>query len=48
MTLTLGVKNALDKAPPASVQASTFQVGYDPRFADPFMRVFYVRGTYKF
>jgi iron complex outermembrane receptor protein len=48
MTLTLGVRNAFDKKPPHSEQAATFQVGYDPRFADPLLRTFYVRGTYKF
>ncbi|HUR90252.1 MAG TPA: TonB-dependent receptor [Ramlibacter sp.] len=48
LTLTLGVKNALDKKPPATVQGATFQVGYDPRFADPYQRVFYARGTYRF
>ncbi|HEY8050507.1 MAG TPA: TonB-dependent receptor, partial [Ramlibacter sp.] len=32
LTLTLGVKNALDKKPPHTEQAATFQVGYDPRF----------------
>jgi iron complex outermembrane receptor protein len=48
LTLTLGVRNLMDKKPPTTVQAATFQVGYDPRFADPFMRVFYGRATYKF
>ncbi|HUR89905.1 MAG TPA: TonB-dependent receptor [Ramlibacter sp.] len=48
LTLTAGVKNVLDKAPPSTVQGATFQVGYDPRFADPYMRSFYVRAQYKF
>lgn len=47
-TLTAGVRNLLDTKPPTSVQSATFQVGYDPRFADPFMRVYYLRGTYRF
>ncbi len=47
-TLTAGVRNVFDKAPPSSVQSATFQVGYDPRFADPYMRSYYLRGTYKF
>jgi iron complex outermembrane recepter protein len=47
-TLTAGVRNMFDKAPPATVQSATFQVGYDPRFADPYMRTYYVRGTYRF
>ncbi|HUR89587.1 MAG TPA: TonB-dependent receptor [Ramlibacter sp.] len=48
LTITAGVKNAFDKKPPHTEQAATFQVGYDPRFTDPFLRSFYVRGTYKF
>jgi len=47
-TLTFGIRNLLDKAPPVSVQSLTFQVGYDPRLADPYMRTFYARGTYRF
>ncbi|MGZ5194885.1 MAG: TonB-dependent receptor [Ramlibacter sp.] len=47
-TLTAGVKNLFDKAAPHSVQDATFQTGYDPRFADPYMRTYYVRGTYRF
>jgi iron complex outermembrane receptor protein len=48
MSLTLGVRNAFDKKPPHTEQAATFQVGYDPRFTDPFLRTYYVRGTYRF
>jgi iron complex outermembrane receptor protein len=48
LTLTAGVKNLFDKAPPHTEQSATFQVGYDPRFADPFMRSYYVRAQYKF
>jgi iron complex outermembrane receptor protein len=48
LTLTAGVRNVFDTKPPTSVQAGTFQVGYDPRVSDPLMRVFYVRGTYRF
>jgi len=48
LSLTLGVRNLFDKAPPNSNQSATFQVGYDPRFADPTGRVFYARGTYSF
>ncbi len=47
-SVTFGVRNLFDKAPPFSNQTATFQVGYDPRFADPFMRTFYARGTYRF
>ena len=46
--LTVGVKNLLNEDPPFTNQYSTFQSGYDPRFADPLGRTFYVRATYKF
>jgi iron complex outermembrane receptor protein len=48
LTLTLGVRNMFDRAPPLSYQTGTFQAGYDPRYADPMGRTFYVRGTYNF
>ena len=48
ISLTLGVRNLLDQAPPYSNQGATFQVGYDPRFADPTGRAYYLRGTYNF
>lgn len=47
-TLGLGVRNLTDRLPPVTVQSATFQVGYDPRFADPFLRSYYVRASYKF
>jgi iron complex outermembrane recepter protein len=47
-SITLGVRNLFDKGAPQSVQAATFQTGYDPRFADPYMRSYYIRGTFKF
>jgi iron complex outermembrane receptor protein len=48
LTLTAGVKNVFDKKPPHTEQTATFQVGFDPRFADAYQRLFYVRGTYRF
>jgi iron complex outermembrane recepter protein len=48
VALTFGVRNLFDKAPPYSNQAATFQVGYDPRFADATGRTYYLRGTYSF
>ena len=48
ISLTAGVKNLLDRAPPTSNQAATFQVGYDPRFADATGRTYYLRGSYSF
>ena len=46
--VTVGVKNLLNENPPFTNQYNTFQTGYDPRFADPLGRTFYVRATYKF
>jgi iron complex outermembrane receptor protein len=42
-TLTLGVRNALDKAPPLSNQTEfgRLQKGFDPSYADPRGRMFY-------
>jgi iron complex outermembrane receptor protein len=48
LSLTLGVRNLADKAPPLSYQVETFQAGYDPRFTDPTGRAYYVRGTFNF
>ncbi len=48
IAMTLGVRNLFDTLPPYSNQTATFQVGYDPRYADPTGRTFYVRGTYSF
>ncbi|CAN5842530.1 TonB-dependent receptor [soil metagenome] len=48
VSLTVGVRNLFDKEPPYSNQSATFQVGYDPRFADATGRTYYLRGTYNF
>lgn len=48
LTLTAGVRNLFDRNPPLSYQTTTFQAGYDPRYADPMGRTFYLRGTYNF
>lgn len=48
LSLTLGVRNMFDRAPPLSYQTETFQAGYDPRFTDPKGRTFYARATYNF
>lgn len=48
LLLTLGVRNLSNKLPPYSNQGNTFQVGYDPRFADAFGRVVYVRANLSF
>jgi iron complex outermembrane receptor protein len=48
LTLSAGVANLLDKDPPRSVQSTTFQRGYDPRFTDPLGRTYSLRAAYKF
>ena len=48
LTLTLGVLNAFDETPPRTVQVTTFQRGYDPRFTDPRGRTFLFRAGYNF
>jgi iron complex outermembrane receptor protein len=48
LTLTAGVNNLFDVDPPTSVQTTTFQRGYDPRFTDPLGRTFMLRAGYKF
>lgn len=48
LTIQAGVANLFDKDPPLSVQSTTFQRGYDPRFTDPLGRTLRVRIGYKF
>jgi iron complex outermembrane receptor protein len=48
LNLTVGVKNLTDRDPPYSNQGEVFQANYDPRFADPTGRTYYVRASYKF
>ena len=40
LTLTAGMPNLFDTDPPLSVQNTTFQRGYDPRFTSPLGRTF--------
>ena len=47
-TITLGIHNLFDRAPPFSNQPFTRQVGYDPTYADPAGRTYYVRLSYAF
>jgi iron complex outermembrane receptor protein len=47
-TLTLGIRNLLDRAPPVSNQSTDFQVGYDPTYADPRGRIYYGALRYVF
>ncbi|HJU24442.1 MAG TPA: TonB-dependent receptor, partial [Casimicrobiaceae bacterium] len=48
MTIAFGIRNLLDRVPPFSNQPFTRQVGYDPTYADPRGRTYYVRLTYAF
>ena len=50
LRLTLGVRNLFDRDPPYTNGGGQiwFQSYYDPTYADPRGRFFYVRGTYKF
>ncbi|UCG96597.1 MAG: TonB-dependent receptor [Burkholderiales bacterium] len=48
LTVSAGVLNLFDEDPPKSVQVTTFQRGYDPRFTDPRGRTWYLRLAYKF
>jgi iron complex outermembrane recepter protein len=47
-SLTVGVKNLLDKDPPFSNQSNRSQRGYDPRYTDPLGRSLFVRAAYGF
>jgi iron complex outermembrane receptor protein len=47
--LRAGIKNIADRNPPFSLRASSgHQVGFDPRYADPMGRTFYMTGSYNF
>jgi iron complex outermembrane receptor protein len=49
IALRAGVKNLADRDPPLSLRSSSgHQVGYDPRYADPMGRTFYLTGNYTF
>ena len=50
LTLTAGIHNLFDRAPPLSLQPSVVgnASGYDPRYADVVGRALYLRGNYKF
>ena len=48
-SIRAGIKNLFDRNPPLSLRASSgHQVGFDPRYADPMLRTFYITGSYKF
>lgn len=47
-TLTAGVRNLFDRDPPYSNQGTTFQQGYDPRYAEATGRMFCARANHAF
>ncbi len=49
LQLTLGITNLFDKKPPLSLRnTGSHQLGYDPRYASPVLREFYLSASYKF
>ncbi len=49
LELRLGVKNLTNKKPPLTLRDSSgHQVGFDPRYADMFLRTVYLAAEYKF
>jgi iron complex outermembrane receptor protein len=49
LSLVLGVNNAEDKEPPLSLRnTGSHQLGYDPRYASPLGRTWYLQANYKF
>ncbi len=48
LTVTLGIRNVLDRDPPASDQGQTFQIGYDPTNTDAHGRTYYLGLKYAF
>jgi iron complex outermembrane receptor protein len=49
VTVRGGIKNLFDRNPPLSLRNSSgHQVGFDPRYADPMGRSFYLTGGYAF
>jgi iron complex outermembrane receptor protein len=48
LSLTLGIRNLFDRAPPLTNQQRSFQVGTDPGYADPRGRMWYGAVRYSF
>lgn len=48
LSFTLGVRNLFNREPPYSNQTQVFQANYDPRYADPTGRMYYLRAGYQF
>ena len=50
LTVTLGVNNLLDRDPPRSLRTggAGHQLGFDPRYHDPYGRTIYLQASYTF
>jgi iron complex outermembrane receptor protein len=48
LTVTLGIRNVLDRDPSFSNQTANWQTAYNPLFADPLGRTFYARVKFQF
>jgi len=49
LDLTFGVKNLTDRNPPLSLRnTGSHQLGYDPRYASPIGRTYYIGAQYKY
>ena len=50
LALTFGLNNVFDEKPPLSLRSGDpgHQVGWDPRYADPFGRTYYLSAEYSF
>lgn len=49
LELTFGISNLADKKPPLSLRnTGSHQLGYDPRYASPMGRTYYLQGTHSF
>ena len=48
MSIAAGIRNLLDTDPPLTFQTRSWQIGYDPGYANPRGRTFYLRLTYAF
>jgi iron complex outermembrane receptor protein len=46
LSIALGARNLFERAPPWTSQQGTFQVGYDPTYADPRGRTYYANVRY--
>ena len=47
-SIAAGIRNVFDTAPPFTNQTNWVAVGYDPSYADPRGRTFYLRAAYRF